>query len=218
MNSLLDLEREVDLLLAPLAPEGEQRRALARYLELLMRWARRINLTGFRTPALALEGLMFDAVEVAPLIPEGASVMDVGAGAGGLAFTLATIRPDLALHLVEPRTKRVAFLRAARRELRPSGSISISCCRAEELPSERLGVDAAYAQAVMGPEPWLRLARRLVRSAGQILYLGSTPIEEQIELSPSVVLERERRYHLPRSGAPRCVASLRLLEGDVTDR
>ncbi len=50
---------------------------------------------------------------LAPLIPEGARVADLGSGAGLPGLVLALARPDLEVTLIEPMARRVDFLTEA---------------------------------------------------------------------------------------------------------
>jgi 16S rRNA (guanine527-N7)-methyltransferase len=185
---------------------ADQARALEAYLSLLFRWSSTFNLTGFRGAEAAAEGLLFDATVVAPLLPEGGAILDVGAGAGGLAIALRVLRPDLALRLVEARAKRAAFLRAVRREL-GLDRFEVIEARAEALG--RRDADAAYARAVLPPREWVRLGAALVRPNGLVLCLSAAPVDPAI-VPGDAVLVAERRYALPASGAERVVSALRI--------
>jgi 16S rRNA (guanine527-N7)-methyltransferase len=193
---------------APIDDAG--RDALATYLDLLLRWSRRVNLTGFRTAADAAEGLMYDALEVASFVPHGAVALDVGAGAGGLGTTVAVTRPDVVVRLVEPRSKRAAFLRTVVRELRLGARLEVHEARAEDLPAAAKGADVAWAQAVMPPRQWLALGPRLVAPGGVVLCLTATPLPEGEPVAPPLAYEEVRAYRLPRSGAPRAVTRFRV--------
>src|SRR5262249_31311464 len=86
------------------------------YLEALDSWRRKANLTG----PLPSEQLVEHALESmigASLIAGGQKVVDVGSGGGFPAVPLAIACPDAAFTLVEPRVKRVAFLRHVARQL-----------------------------------------------------------------------------------------------------
>ena len=54
---------------------------------------------------------------LAPLVPSGATLVDVGSGAGLPGVVLAIARSDLAVTLLEPMARRVEFLEEVRAEL-----------------------------------------------------------------------------------------------------
>jgi 16S rRNA (guanine527-N7)-methyltransferase len=66
------------------------------------------------------------------LIPNSASVIDVGSGAGLPGIVLAVARPDLAVALVEPLARRTAFLTEAVTTLGLTGAVTVLRARAEE--------------------------------------------------------------------------------------
>lgn len=193
----------------PLSPKGVT--TLCAYLDLLFEWSRRINLTGFRDESAAAEGLLLDAVEIAPLIEEGATVLDVGAGAGGLSVALAALRPELSLRLIEPRMKRVAFLRTVVRELGLAQRFEIVQDRAELLPPELVSdVNVTYAKAVMPPGQWLELAQGLVCPNGLVVCLTTKTLKDvSVPIPRKLSVEFERQYELPLSGTPRVITALR---------
>jgi 16S rRNA (guanine527-N7)-methyltransferase len=47
------------------------------------------------------------------LLPQGASLFDIGSGAGLPGIVIALARPDLSVTLIEPLERRVAFLTEA---------------------------------------------------------------------------------------------------------
>jgi len=73
-----------------------------------------VNLTGARTPEERVLTLVAPVLPLAPLVPAG-SVLDLGSGNGSPGLVLALLRPSLDVTLVEPRMRRVAFLREAAR-------------------------------------------------------------------------------------------------------
>src|SRR5579859_5523939 len=144
----------------PLAPEVE--RALATWLDTLVEWNRRIDLTAARSEAEFIDLMIADALVLAGRVPGRARVVDVGTGAGAPGLALAMMRPDLEVTLVEPMAKRTAFLRtvlaAAARE-----DVRLEPGKAEALATRSPGFDVAIARATLPPAKWLALGLRLVR-------------------------------------------------------
>ena len=97
-----------------LPPAGLEQ--LSTYLELLLRWNRRINLTGLRDPRLIVRRLFGESLYVAQVLDLQGWLVDVGSGAGfpGLALKLAL--PSLKVTLVEARRRKGAFLKEVIRE------------------------------------------------------------------------------------------------------
>jgi 16S rRNA (guanine527-N7)-methyltransferase len=113
-------------------------------------------------------------------IPEGASVVDVGSGAGLPGVPLAIARPDLAVTLLEPMARRIAWLTEVVDEL--GLPIEVVRGRAEEAPiRQRLGgADVVTARAVA---PLAKLAGwclPLLRIGGKLVALKGASAAEEI--------------------------------------
>jgi len=89
---------------------------LSTYLELLLQWNRRVNLTGLKEPRLIIRCLFGESLFLARFIKPAGRLLDVGSGAGfpGLALKLAA--PELQVTLLEARRKKCAFLREVARK------------------------------------------------------------------------------------------------------
>ena len=130
---------------------------LAGYLAELDIWRRRSNLTGRLTPEELVEHALESALGTS-LIPQNARVVDVGSGAGFPGLPLAIVRSDLEITLVEPRTKRCAFLRHVVRTLGLS-NVRVAQARIEDLGDATF--DVATTRAVGRFPEWLADARFL---------------------------------------------------------
>jgi 16S rRNA (guanine527-N7)-methyltransferase len=108
---------------------------------------------------------ILDALRAAPEIPPGASVLDLGSGAGIPGIPLA-ISTDAAMTLVDVRRSRVAFLEAVRDELR-LGNVQVRLGRAEQL-DERF--DVCVARAFASAERTWEVAEPLLRPGGSLIY------------------------------------------------
>jgi 16S rRNA (guanine527-N7)-methyltransferase len=110
-----------------------------------------------------------DSFAMARLVPPGSSVVDVGAGGGLPGLPFAIMRPDARITVVEPRAKRVAFLRTAVREL-PLTSAEVVRERAAGLQPGAF--DVAASRATFPPAEWLSLGLGLVRPKGLVLVFA----------------------------------------------
>ncbi len=90
--------------------------ALDRYVAELARWNRAIRLVGPRDLA-GIRVQVADSLLPFLLRPPRFPLLDIGSGAGLPALPLAVVHPGRPITCVEPRAKRVAFLRHAVRSL-----------------------------------------------------------------------------------------------------
>jgi 16S rRNA (guanine527-N7)-methyltransferase len=83
------------------------------YLHELQKWNKTINLTAITDPREIIIKHFIDSIAalVATVFPQGAVILDVGAGAGFPGIPLKIVRDDLKLVLVEPSQKKCSFLR-----------------------------------------------------------------------------------------------------------
>ena len=151
----------------PLTPEMVGR--VLEFCRLLMQWNASVNLTGSRSVADVIGEHVVDSFAMARLVPPGSSLVDVGAGGGLPGLPFAITRPDARVTLVEPRAKRVAFLRTAVRELQLA---SIEVVRERAGGLDPGGFDVAASRATLPPEEWLGLGLGLVRHDGLVLVFA----------------------------------------------
>ena len=183
-----------------LSPDLPKLLALSRYLAELDLWRRRTNLTG----PMASEELVSHALESAfgeKLISHGARLLDIGSGAGLPGLPLAIARPDLAVTLLEPRSKRAAFLRHAVR------AIPIDA-RVLEDRLENLGAaeyDAAAVRALGGLAEKIDKAEFLVPGSALLAW---TTEPQALESALAKVFRLETTASVPGSRR-RVIALLR---------
>jgi 16S rRNA (guanine527-N7)-methyltransferase len=178
--------------------DADARGHLITWLARLEEWNARIDLTAARTPEQLVDLMLADALVLAGQLPERATLLDVGTGAGAPGLPLALIRPDLRVTLVEPLGKRASFLRMVIGEVdRPD--VCIERTRAERLRPLR-SWDVAVSRATMRPAAWLDLATRLVAPGGTVWVLlarEGPPIHAQAEVETDIA------YTWPLTGARR---------------
>ena len=122
---------------------------LAAYLDLLLRWNARTNLTAIREPREIVlrhfgESLLC-GLEMGARLPAGASVLDFGSGAGFPGIPVQLVQPGFRVTLAESQNKKAAFLREAVRTL--ALSTEVWGQRVEAMPAERV-FDGVMMRAV----------------------------------------------------------------------
>jgi len=171
-------------------------------LDQVVVWNRRHNLTAARSERELVDLYLADAAWLAklgaPLLGEGESAntwLDVGSGGGAPGLPLALLLPRAVLKLVEPRDKRVAFLRSMQGRLKLN-NVEVLRKRSDALSDQSAAV--ALARATLPPAEWLAEGARLARRAVWVL-LAKEPAPE---LSGWRV-EIEQRYAWPLTGFER---------------
>lgn len=122
---------------------------------------------------------LLNCAAMAPAVPPGATLADVGSGAGLPGLVLAIARPDLSVRLVEPLLRRATFLSEAASTL-DLANVEIVRARAEDL-SGRWTVDVVTARAVAPLDRLLRWCLPLVRRGGEILALKGARAQEELD-------------------------------------
>jgi 16S rRNA (guanine527-N7)-methyltransferase len=138
------------------------------WLELLKTWNRKLDLTAAKREPDLLDVMLSDAFVLSKHLPQDATVVDIGSGAGAPGLPLAILRRDLKVTLVEPAIKRVSFLRTV---LSAIGRTDILVQRARGEDLERASVDVAISRATLSPSEWLALGASLVKANGEIWVL-----------------------------------------------
>jgi 16S rRNA (guanine527-N7)-methyltransferase len=111
-------------------------------------------------------------------VPEGASVCDIGTGAGLPGLVLAIARPDLTVTLVEPLLRRTTFLDEVVAEL-ALGHVTVVRGRAEDLHGTAT-FDVVTSRAVAPLERLLGWSMPLVSSTGATVAMKGRSVHDEI--------------------------------------
>ena len=150
-----------------------------RYLELLLEWNEKFNLTAITDKDEIEEKHFIDSIELVKYFDlKSKTLLDVGSGAGFPGIPLAIIEPTLKVTLLEPTGKRVTFLKEVVKELQLT-NVDIIQGRAEELGT-REKYDLVTARAVKELNILLELCFYLVKVGGSFVAYKSAAIDEEI--------------------------------------
>ncbi len=167
-------------LLAPHV-DAEAVARLARYAELLERWSARHSLVRFADRRELVERHILDALAGAPILGSVGRLLDVGSGAGLPGVPLLVVRPGWQGVLLEPRSKRWAFLRTVIREL--GLAAEAVCSRYRELPGESRW-DCITARALGGYEDLLAWSRDVLSERGEVVLWTTVDTEARLAALP----------------------------------
>jgi len=212
--------RRIAELLAPFleAPPGPpaalsqaQLGQVVAYLELLLRWNARINLTAVRDAEQMVTRHFGESLFAARVMISsqesgvrsqgpGLSVsssfrsIDLGSGAGFPGLPIKIFAPSVALTLIESNQKKAAFLKEVVRALGLTG-VNVFAGRGEEFSSK---AELVTLRAVERYEQALGVAARLVEAGGRLgLLIGAAQAVRTPKLLPG--MRWSRPVAIPRS-------------------
>jgi len=117
---------------------------------------------------------IFNCLPVTQLLPEGASLFDIGSGAGLPGIVIALARPDLKVTLIEPLERRVEFLK----EATAGTSIEVIRGRAQDV---KKSADFVTARAVAPLEKLKKMSWHMVKTGGSLLAMKGESAAAEME-------------------------------------
>jgi 16S rRNA (guanine527-N7)-methyltransferase len=163
---------------------GEAAEKLFQFHLLLTDWNKRMDLTAVLEESEMVDRHYIDSLsplKTDSLFLKGASVIDVGSGAGFPGIPLAIARPDLHVTLLDAQQKRVRFLQEASMRL-DLGNVRAVHGRAEDtahLTEFRESFSLALARAVASLPALMELLLPFVRIGGRALcWKGPAVLDE----------------------------------------
>ena len=162
-----------------------QLQQISTYIDLLLRWNARINLTAIRDPeeiisrhfgeSLFLARHLFPEPDVAraPSPASLSTILDIGSGAGFPGLPVKIWAPAISLTLVEANHKKAAFLREVIRALTLT-DVNVITARAESLIGTHPPAHVVTLRAVEHFENILPTAVSLASQTGRLALLISS--------------------------------------------
>ena len=193
-------EARIEALLTPYLPAVPAGIAaqLSIYLDLLLRWNARTNLTAIRDPEQIVQRHFGESLFAGlHLAPETATLLDLGSGAGFPGMPIALLRPGIAVTLAESQNKKATFLREVVRTLGLK-NVEVWASRAESLPATRQ-FDTVTLRAVDNMPA--ALAAAAPRAAHEILLLASAApdLPADFALQPPIPVPGSQSSYLVRA-------------------
>jgi 16S rRNA (guanine527-N7)-methyltransferase len=146
-----------------------QEGAIRAYAEFLTTAGIERGLIGPREGERIWERHIFNCLPVTQLLPIGASLFDIGSGAGLPGIVIALARPDLKVTLIEPLERRVEFLNEAVAAIAAGGvEIEVIRGRAQDV---KKSADFVTARAVAPMEKLKKMSWHMVKTGGSLLAM-----------------------------------------------
>lgn len=156
---------------------------LSVYLDLLVKWNARTNLTAIREPEEMVRRhfgeSLFAGLQVGEHVAQDASLLDFGSGAGFPGLPIQLLLPGLRVTLAESQGKKASFLREVVRTLGLRTEIWAERVEAMEAVGGKLRqFDAVTLRAVDNMQQALAEARRRVAPEGWLVTLSTETVPE----------------------------------------
>ena len=147
--------------------------AFDRFLDALMKWNQGMNLTAFRDERSVIVRHFLDSLILVRYLPQAASLLDIGSGAGFPGVPLKIVRPDLQVVLLEAARKKTYFHKQVIRSLKLSGIRSVWGRSDQGEVKAILGdrFDIVVSRAVSPLDRFLREGVHFIHTGGMIVAM-----------------------------------------------
>ena len=195
----------------------EQIEKFYNYMNLLIEWNKKINLTAIVEPKDIILKHFIDSLTIEKYIKKGETIIDVGTGAGFPGIPLKIAREDLKITLADSLNKRINFLNEVINKL-DLKNIETIHIRAEELGKNkkyREKFDIATSRAVANMSTLSEYLIPFVKVNGRCICMKSSDIDTELENAKKAIniigceIESKDKFNLPNSDLGRSVIILR---------
>lgn len=158
----------------------EQTEKYYNYMNLLLEWNEKINLTAIIEPREIILKHFVDSLTIAKYIKDDEKLIDVGTGAGFPGIPLSIVKENTDIVLLDSLNKRINFLEEVKENLKLENITTIHG-RAEEFgknKNEREKYDIATSRAVAPLNILLEYLLPLVKVGGKAICMKGSNIEE----------------------------------------
>lgn len=160
------------------------------YCSLIIEWNNKMNLTAIKEPTEIAVKHFLDCLSILKYvdIPNGASLIDVGTGAGFPGIPLLIARPDIKLTLLDSLNKRLIFLQEVIDSLQLNATIIHS--RAEEgalNPELREKFDFATSRAVAGMNVLAEYCLPYIKVGGCFIAMKGPQAGEELQSAKNAI-------------------------------
>ena len=182
-----------------IALQADRLERLIDYYGLIMKWNERLHLVAPCSPAEFATRHVLESLTLLRHLPVGATIIDVGSGAGLPVIPCLLVREDLRATLIESSSRKAVFLREALRPVTPPDRARVIAARFEELDTPQ--ADFVTCRALNRFSEILpALVDWAPRNSTLLLFTGESICKQIQTILGSVTIERilhsERRFLL----------------------
>lgn len=169
--------------------DDEQLEKFYKYMELLLEWNEKINLTAITNPEDVILKHFIDSLTINKYIKKERTIADVGTGAGFPGIPLKIYRSDLKVTLVDSLNKRINFLNEVISELELN-KIDTVHSRVEDFGKDgkyRENFDYVTARAVANLSVLSEYLIPIVKVNGQCVCMKGSNVQDELNSSKKAV-------------------------------
>jgi len=190
------------------------------YMNLLIEWNEKINLTAIIEPEDIILKHFIDSLTISKEIGENDKVADIGTGAGFPGLPIKILKPDAEVFLIDSLNKRIKFLDEVilKNNLKDIKAIH---SRAEEIGNNkeyRGTCDVVVSRAVAKLNVLLEYMMPLVKLGGKCICLKGPNVEEEIKEAENAIeilggkIEKIENIILPDSDNKRTIIVIKAVK------
>lgn len=191
----------------------EQISKFYKYMNMLIEWNEKINLTAIIEPNEIILKHFIDSLTIYKDIPNKSSVVDVGTGAGFPGIPLAIMNESLKVTLVDSLNKRLIFLQEVINELNLK-NVELVHARAEEFGQNkkyREKFDISTSRAVANLSTLSEYLIPLVKKDGKVISMKAGGAQEEIKAAEKAIktlggkIDKIEEFNLPQTDIERTI-------------
>lgn len=184
-----------------------------KYMNLLIEWNEKMNLTAIIEPSEIILKHFIDSITILKEIKDQEMVVDVGTGAGFPGIPLSIMNPTLKITLVDSLNKRLIFLQEVINELNLK-NVELVHARAEEFGQNnkfREKFDIATSRAVANLSTLSEYLLPLVKINGKVISMKASNAKEEIKDAQKAIeilggeIKSIDEFNLPQSDIGRTI-------------
>lgn len=201
-NLMIDYGKEIDIVFTE-----EQLEQFYKYMNLLIEWNEKINLTAIIEPKEIILKHFIDSLTIIKYMEPNKTLIDIGTGAGFPGIPVKILRKDLKITLLDSLNKRIKFLNEVIEKLSLK-NITTTHARIEEYAKNkeyREKFDIATSRAVANLTTLTEYMLPMVKVKGKAICMKGAEVDEEMLKSKNSIkilggkIYKVEEFKLPKS-------------------